>query len=841
MPTNRREFLQTSMLGVASAAGASGAAPRSILIQLSGEATFRLRLGQRELLRGLLQLQPRTEVRFAGADYRPAGGDLLFVLRVDRERFHNPETYSISAETGRVVLSAATEQALLYAVFDFLERQGAFFGIDGESYPLNPAAQLRLPPPDQPWNAAPRFAVRGLLPWPDFLNCITVYNREDFRAYFEAMLRMRFNTFGMHVYGDSSQWTESYLSFEFAGTGHLAFLDTSTSHRHGQLPQRTSTYAMGAAQFYDGEVFGADVARFARGPWDEAERVRRLLREALDYARLLGIHTGIGFEPYHIPEEIWRALPPEVKSESAQPLGTPRRRLTFDIESITARDLLEARLGQLLEAYPEVEDVWLWEDEAASWAAQRGTNPSLSVTPFLQAHSFLQRHAPKKRLVLAGWGGVTRHFEDLHKRLPPDIVFSALTDTQGWDPVDEAFGKLEGRERWPVPWLEDDPSMWLPQLHVHRFENDMQRAERFGCQGLLGIHWRHRIVDPNAGYQSRASWDRDLKPAEYYAAYARSQAAGARAPELARVLDDADRGRRLLSSGTGEVNNGHAVKHRWAADPTEAFTIAEPYEPEPAVVQSQKEVAVALRKLADSEESPAEKERLDYLAGFVGYMVPYTESWILGHRLQLVLDDAAKIKKEGRKEEASEKVRREAVPLWLALAPQVRRAMLYFQGILATRNDLGQLASMQSKYVRVALTRLRLSIKEYLGEMPAEVQTAFENATRPPASDPSRLIVPTRSTMLAGGQKIRLMAIVPGSAPVKQVLLHTRPRGKEWTIAKATLVARRTWDVPLGPFPASYDLVEYFLSVETAASAGGRIAAPAGAPARTYCVTVQPA
>ena len=65
----------------------------------------------------------------------------------------------------------------------------------------------------------------------------------------------------------------------------------------------------------------------------------------------------------------------------------------------------ETRLAQLLEAYPSVHYVYLWEDEFMNWASQRH-NVELPVTPFLQAHAFLRRHAPDKRLVLAGWGGV---------------------------------------------------------------------------------------------------------------------------------------------------------------------------------------------------------------------------------------------------------------------------------------------------------------------------------------------------------------------------------------------------------------------------------------------------
>ena len=95
--------------------------------------------------------------------------------------------------------------------------------------------------------------MRGLLPWPDFLNCISVYNDEDFKAYFAAMLRMRFNMFGMHVYtqNDPGPLAESYLSFDFAGSGHRSALEDSTMTSWGYLPQRTSTFKMGAAQFFD--------------------------------------------------------------------------------------------------------------------------------------------------------------------------------------------------------------------------------------------------------------------------------------------------------------------------------------------------------------------------------------------------------------------------------------------------------------------------------------------------------------------------------------------------------------------------------------------------------------
>src|SRR5258707_2198078 len=123
--------------------------------------------------------------------------------------------------------------------------------MDGVISPIDSPPRAVVPAVGQPWKASPRFSTRGLLPWPDFLNCITVYNEEDFRAYFESLLRMRFNTFGMHVYTGANQWAESYLSFEYAGVGHLSFLDNSASNRWGYLPERTSRFNMGGSQFFD--------------------------------------------------------------------------------------------------------------------------------------------------------------------------------------------------------------------------------------------------------------------------------------------------------------------------------------------------------------------------------------------------------------------------------------------------------------------------------------------------------------------------------------------------------------------------------------------------------------
>ncbi len=815
---------------------------RKVWILAPADAGFQEKLAGKELARGLRKLGlARAPIEAAGPGTEARAEDIVFTLRVDKETFKDSEAYEIRQEaaTGngpRVRLTGATPQAVIYAVFDFLERQGAFFGLDGDTYPLQPARNLNLPPANASWRAQPRFKTRGLLPWPDFLNCITVYNREEHRAYLEAMLRMRFNTLGIHVYSGANQWTESFLSFEYAGVGHLAYTDTTATNRWGYIPERTSNYGMGAADYFAGDVFGSEATTRATSCWEDAGFAQQLWGDAFRYAQKLGIRTGVGFEPYQIPDEIFRATPPEAHFKSKDPkVPGPR----IDAESVAARDILEARLGNLLETYPSVDYVWLWEDEAMNWASQKENVP-LSVAPYRQAYDFLKRHAPEKRLVISGWGGVVRHFAQFHRQLPLDVIFASLSDNLGWDPVSEEYGKLGERERWPIPWLEDDPAMWLPQFHVHRGANDLDLAEKYGCQGVLGIHWRNRIMNADAGFQSRASWDRTLRPAKFFLSFAAAQAEGPRAAELADILTKTDRDRLILNSFTGKIEDGHHQIHAFSGDYSEAFEFWAGYEPPEEVRVSQAKVAQELRALTKKAASPAEHERLDYLARYVEFLVPYSESWVLASRLHQLLQQAQTLKQTGKAAEAKQKVLEQGVPLWQKLAPQVREALLAYQQMVSERNEQGALASVHNKFERLALIRLRLSMKEFMGELPEEVERLFREVRKRDATASARVIIPTRPSALAPGEKVRIFAVAPGgnSAPQLKLFLR-RSATEEWQSFPMELAGRRTFVKEIEAGNADSPLLEYYVEATfNSPVPNHKLTAPAGAPQQSYSVTL---
>ena len=826
---DRRDFLKAAALasadGVLGGGGVSAQilAPLKVAISIEAPDSFKTRLAAQELKSGLLTLNPRFEI--ARASGEPGTNVTPLRLSIDSASFKGTEDYEIAAFGRGAALRAAGEQALLYAVFEFLERQGMVFGIDGTSAPIDHPGHLRLPMQGQPWRASPRFSVRGLLPWPDFLNCISVYNEEDFTAYFAAMLRMRFNMFGMHVYtqNEPGPLAESYLSFDFAGAGHRAALEDTTVTSWGYLPQRTSTFKMGAAQYFDRETFGADATRLAADNWEIADRTTSMMRRAFDFAQKLGIRTGIGFEPYQNPAEIVRALPPEAVSH---PSGF--------IESSTARDLLERRLADLLERYPMVDYVWLWQDENANWESRNKKVP-LSATPFNQAHAFLKKHAPDKRLVLAGWGGVTQHFESLHQRVPEDIVFSSLNDTLGWDPTNEAFGKLGSRERWPIPWLEDDPSMWFPQFRASRFQMDMKRAKDFGCQGMLGIHWRHRVVDPTATYFSRAGWDANLTTSTHYRNFCATQAAEARVAAMAALFDDCDEHHAISSTFLGTYDkSGFANRVEITGDYSEAFNYRS-NEPEQAVLPRQRETADRFRQLVAQAGSALERDRLGYFSGFVGFMVPYCDAYERAHQIDLALKQAVELRAAGREDQARALVSQKCVPLWLAMAPLVREAMLDYQAVIATRNDQGQLASMQNKFVRIALDRLRLSIKEFLETLPAEMDQAYAAATSPDGADRSRIFIPTRPSLLVAGETLRLFIVAPGLEGADIKLMTRRQGTSQWQSSAAAHAGRSVYTASLGPFRPEDAAIEYYAS---ATGGGQALSDPPQAPANFHTANV---
>ena len=426
-----------------------------------------------------------------------------------------------------LVVAGGSPTATQWAVYALLEHLGCGFYLGGDALP---ARQPDREVADLALRRGPLFTVRGTLPWYNFLNGPTTWNLGDHRRFYDQLAKQGANFVGFHSY----DW-EPWAAYPGGWTGMQGGepVGTSGSNHYkdiwGPVPTATVDYAFGTDQLYAHSLFGADCAF---GYVTHAEGIRQqqaMLAEALRYARSRGIRTCLGFEV------------------SGDPAAEGNIRA------------LRERLGHALQTYP-LDYVWLWQEEGrggGEFLPQPGdvhaTSDDLAahfaylgqpwriaeavrICRYVQlGHRILREMAPHVRLIVSGWGGdhwmrFTDFYAGLDQTVRDDIIFSALDNIDPtFEPnVSAVYGQLQrGRERWPIPWFEGDGGgtrrdQWGPQPNVNAFAPLLDDAQKKGCQGILGIHWRTRAVEEVAGYTFRRAWEPALTPAAYFARFARA-------------------------------------------------------------------------------------------------------------------------------------------------------------------------------------------------------------------------------------------------------------------------------------------------------------------------------
>lgn len=88
--------------------------------------------------------------------------------------------------------------------------------------------------------------------------------------------------------------------------------------------------------------------------------------------------------------------------------------------------------------------------------------------------------------------------------------------------------------------MEDDPDLTAPQLWVNRTLMHMEDAKKYGCSGLLGIHWRTKEVGPQISAMLQKSWNADLNSHAFWLDWATTSFGSNVAPAVAAVFDSID-------------------------------------------------------------------------------------------------------------------------------------------------------------------------------------------------------------------------------------------------------------------------------------------------------------
>ena len=160
-------------------------------------------------------------------------------------------------------------------------------------------------------------------------------------------------------------------------------------------------------------------------------------------------------------------------------------------------------------AYP-IDYYWLWTPEGWTWEDVKQEQIDATLADFQAIQKAAEAVEAPFQLATCGWVlGPPQEPSLFDGVLPKSWPLSCINRNVGHDPVESGFAAVSGRPEWAIPWLEDDPALIIPQLWVGRMRKDAADALRYGCDGLLGIHWRTRILGPNVSALAKAAWSQD--------------------------------------------------------------------------------------------------------------------------------------------------------------------------------------------------------------------------------------------------------------------------------------------------------------------------------------------
>jgi hypothetical protein len=786
------------------------------------------------------------------SDTAPAAGAIV-VARRDRavagkvgSAAPGKEQYRLATVGKNAFIVGANDLGTLYGAYRFAESLGVRFYLHGDVIPDQRIAPL-LPQLDE--TGTPLFDTRGIQPFHDFAEGPDWWSRDDYLAYVTQLPKMRMNFLGLHTYPEGSAGPEPEVWIgqpaDIGPDGEVLFsypahwANTALRLAWGYAPMPTSEFCAGAGLLFENDTFGPEVMRgLMPAPATPAEsnllfrRTAELYRRVFATARTLGVKTCVGTEtPLTIPKPLQEHL----KAQGKDPQ-----------DPAVVRELYTGMFRRIADAYP-VDYYWLWTPEDWTWGGNKEEQLKATIGDIQAALDALASLGKPFTLATSGWVlGPAHDRAALDQFLPKDSPMSCINRKVGHAPDEPGFANISGRPKWVIPWLENDPDLTAPQPWAGRMRFDAADALRLGCTGLLGIHWRTKILAPNLAALAGAAWDQSWVPASFDKT---PIVPGSVKPDLAADGEEhthPQKGRAMpvrdLYDDFARAQFGPSVAGKAGAilARIDGVNLPEPssWQDGPGGVVAEKapwsevkrkyEFVDEFAALRPEVHGAGNLVRFDYWLNTYRYMAAMAEAGCLRGELDRAMDaitperDAA-----GKKALASR-----ALSIRTELARAWERMISFQVAATDTPGELGTLADLE-QHSRMKLNFLTVhdaKLAEALGApLPAAVQL------RKSYTGPARIIVPTVRSLAAKGEALNLKVIALDQQAIQEGALYWRPLGAgKFTRVPLKHVARAVYTVTV---PVAADL-EYYIQAKT--SDGKALAWPPTAPALNQTVVVQP-
>ncbi len=755
-----------------------------------------------------------------------------------------PEGYYLKSleNSGREILLICGGDSIgtLYGAYRLAEHLGVRFYLEGD---VIPDEKIKFALPNLDEQGRPLFDTRGIQPFHDFAEGPDWWNEDDYKAIMAQLAKMRMNFFGLHCYPEwSNQEAEPTvwigLKEDIADDGKVRFaytanfmntLDGYWGYHWGYKATPTGDFHFGASQLFEKDGYGADI----HGEWiprpenhdaynQVFNRTGGMLNQAFALARKLGIKSCIGTEtPLIIPERVQKRL----KEKGLNPTSPA-----------VIQKLYEGMFERIKRMHP-LDYYWFWTPESWVWDEVKEEQVKATATDLLLAVAAAKNvHAPFT-LATCGWVlGPPNDRAQFDRILPKEIPFSCINRFLGFEPVDSSFAKMPDRPKWAIPWMEDDPGLISPQLWAGRMRKDAVDALKYGCTGLLGIHWRTRILGPTVSALAQAGWEhekwqislpdsvRDMPVDDFYQDWALAQFGTDVAPDMAKIFLKLDGGpycpfRTKFSSNIYRTSD-------WREGPGGIIENKTPWKE----VARHFDFIEEMVTLQDKVRGAGHKERFEYWLNTFQYAKSMAHlGCMLGEMDSVMKVIAAEKDVQIQKHLVAER----AMPLRIQAAQKWGEMVTFLLQTVSTPGEMGTVANVEQHNLR----HLNL-LNKYDSTL-----TALTGARLPDETNigkdyqgQSRLILPTKRTLLSPNEDFKLEAIVLSAKPVKSAKLFWKIIGeKRYAEINMHHLNRGVYTatIPAGEIKAMD--FEYFIKVRMAED---ELHFPPAAPKMTQTVVV---
>jgi len=730
------------------------------------------------------------------------------------------------------IILGADFQGLLFGTYRFLEKLGVCFYLHGD---VIPDEKITLNLPSFLEIRQPLFNIRGILPFHDFPEGPDWWDEEDYNLFITQLPKLQMNFIGFHTYPESD-FLGAYKAEPLVWIGeeknimedgkvtsaypllHFNTVDTTW----GYMPLQTSHYSGGATQLFEKDRFGATyLPTLSTWPHTEQGNIQlvnnfgKVLNECFTLANRLGVNTCIGTEtPLTIPELVYKQLQQKYPQASQDSLIR----------------LLYGGMFQRIKKTHPLDYYWFWTPENWTWSEVSDIDVDNTKKDLQIAVEVADNLQVPFTLATCGWVlGPPRNRAEFDDVLPKTMPFSCINRYVGFARIEPAFNQISERPLWAIPWLEDDPALLSPQLWAGRMRKDAYDAFKYGCNGLVGIHWRTRLIGPTLAALAKAGWDliswnqtntnnRDIPVDDFYEDWAIHQFGKNKGKEIGNLFASLDGGPEYIPEYNKPYEANLFRTSHWDRGPGAIIVIQEPW----SEISKRFSFVEKMENFRQDISGEGNLERFDYWLNTFQFA---RETARMGCLLGEMEKSAQLLNSSNDISRTDSIVRNHLLPLRIQATQTYSQMMQYLLMTVTNSSEMGTIANLEQHNL---LTLKKLNKYDSLLESILKESLPASTIPQKNYEGPSKLILQAPVSILEKNSDLYLKVRALSPFQIDKVKLYWKELGSSsYQTADFININRNVFDVALDKHNINNQDLEYY--VEAILENGEKIHYPATA------------